>query len=195
MFFIKLDVVTSSCVKSIHTSCRVTTIYMSQSVFSSWSNEAFYLWVFLIGPYDFGGVLTNTNRDVVNGETVQKRNQAQKEMHWWETNSSCLMSSNVQLTFLGKAKVQISNYNCVHNLRNYSYIFYPSKLTMSLLGYKWSFLTLNNAYNVAAFILETCSLSPGSHYLSLWILQTAQPTRYLNTCISLKKNICIMWSL
>lgn len=38
----------------------------------------------LVGPYDFGGVLTNTNRDVVNGETVQKRNQAQKEMHWWE---------------------------------------------------------------------------------------------------------------
>lgn len=34
------------------------------------------------GPYDFGGILTNTNRDVVNGETVQKRNQAQKEMHW-----------------------------------------------------------------------------------------------------------------
>uniref|UniRef100_A0A3Q2P148 Suppressor of cancer cell invasion n=1 Tax=Fundulus heteroclitus TaxID=8078 RepID=A0A3Q2P148_FUNHE len=33
------------------------------------------------GPYDFGGVLTNTNRDVVNGETAQKRNQAQKEMH------------------------------------------------------------------------------------------------------------------
>ncbi|XP_051980768.1 protein SCAI isoform X2 [Xyrauchen texanus] len=33
------------------------------------------------GPYDFGGVLTNTNRDVVNGEMVQKRNQAQKEMH------------------------------------------------------------------------------------------------------------------
>ncbi|CAF90366.1 unnamed protein product [Tetraodon nigroviridis] len=33
------------------------------------------------GPYDFGGILTNTNRDVVNGETVQKRNQAQKEMH------------------------------------------------------------------------------------------------------------------
>ncbi|XP_062845045.1 protein SCAI isoform X2 [Trichomycterus rosablanca] len=33
------------------------------------------------GPYDFGGVLTNTNRDIVNGETVQKRNQAQKEMH------------------------------------------------------------------------------------------------------------------
>uniref|UniRef100_W5KHS7 Suppressor of cancer cell invasion n=1 Tax=Astyanax mexicanus TaxID=7994 RepID=W5KHS7_ASTMX len=32
-------------------------------------------------PYDVGGVLTNTNRDVVNGETVQKRNQAQKEMH------------------------------------------------------------------------------------------------------------------
>ncbi|XP_052448753.1 protein SCAI isoform X2 [Carassius gibelio] len=33
------------------------------------------------GPYDFGGVLTNTNRDVVNGETAQKRSQAQKEMH------------------------------------------------------------------------------------------------------------------
>ncbi|KAF4073135.1 hypothetical protein AMELA_G00255370 [Ameiurus melas] len=33
------------------------------------------------GPYDFGGVLTNTNRDVINGEAVQKRNQAQKEMH------------------------------------------------------------------------------------------------------------------
>ncbi|KAM8872734.1 protein SCAI isoform 1-T2 [Synchiropus picturatus] len=33
------------------------------------------------GPYDFGGVLTNTNRDVINGETVQKRTQAQKEMH------------------------------------------------------------------------------------------------------------------
>lgn len=33
------------------------------------------------GPYDFGGVLTNTNRDVVNGEMVHKKNQAQKEMH------------------------------------------------------------------------------------------------------------------
>ncbi|XP_075885560.1 protein SCAI isoform X3 [Nelusetta ayraudi] len=33
------------------------------------------------GPYDFGGVLTNTNRDMTNGEGVQKRNQAQKEMH------------------------------------------------------------------------------------------------------------------
>lgn len=37
---------------------------------------------FSSGPYDFGGILTNTNRDVVNGDTVQKRNQAQKEMHW-----------------------------------------------------------------------------------------------------------------
>lgn len=37
---------------------------------------------FSSGPYDFGGILTNTNRDVVNGETVQKRTQAQKEMHW-----------------------------------------------------------------------------------------------------------------
>ncbi|XP_004075111.1 protein SCAI [Oryzias latipes] len=34
-----------------------------------------------VGGYDFGGVLTNTNRDIVNGETVQKRIQAQKEMH------------------------------------------------------------------------------------------------------------------
>ncbi|XP_041090361.1 protein SCAI isoform X1 [Polyodon spathula] len=33
------------------------------------------------GPYDFGGVLTNSNRDILNGETVQKRNQAHKEMH------------------------------------------------------------------------------------------------------------------
>ncbi|CAL8386856.1 unnamed protein product [Boreogadus saida] len=33
------------------------------------------------GPYDFGGVLTNTNRDVVNGETALKKSQAQKEMH------------------------------------------------------------------------------------------------------------------
>lgn len=40
------------------------------------------------GPYDFGGVLTNTNRDMTNGEGVQKRNQAQKEMHWWA--ASCL---------------------------------------------------------------------------------------------------------
>uniref|UniRef100_A0A8C2H275 Suppressor of cancer cell invasion n=1 Tax=Cyprinus carpio TaxID=7962 RepID=A0A8C2H275_CYPCA len=30
------------------------------------------------GPYDFGGVLTNTNRDVVNGEMVQKRSQKLK---------------------------------------------------------------------------------------------------------------------
>lgn len=37
---------------------------------------------YFTGPYDVGGVLTNTNRDVVNGETIQKRNQAQKEMHW-----------------------------------------------------------------------------------------------------------------
>ncbi|XP_028664973.1 protein SCAI [Erpetoichthys calabaricus] len=33
------------------------------------------------GPYDFGGVLTNSNRDVLNGETVHKRNQSHKEMH------------------------------------------------------------------------------------------------------------------
>lgn len=31
---------------------------------------------------------------------------------------------------------------------------------------------------VVAFILVTCSLSPGSHSSSLWILQTALPTRY-----------------
>lgn len=45
-------------------------------------DHALILPLCLSGPYDFGGVLTNTNRDVVNGETVQKRNQAQKEMHW-----------------------------------------------------------------------------------------------------------------
>ncbi|XP_048859270.1 protein SCAI-like [Brienomyrus brachyistius] len=33
------------------------------------------------GPYDLGGVLTSNNRDLVNGETVQRRNQAEKEMH------------------------------------------------------------------------------------------------------------------
>ena len=41
-----------------------------------------YFRIVFIGPYDFGGVLTNTNRDIVNGETAQKKNQAQKEMHW-----------------------------------------------------------------------------------------------------------------
>ncbi|XP_043913966.1 protein SCAI isoform X2 [Protopterus annectens] len=33
------------------------------------------------GPYDFGGVLTNSNRDVVNGDAIYKRNQSYKEMH------------------------------------------------------------------------------------------------------------------
>ncbi|XP_061554401.1 protein SCAI isoform X1 [Phycodurus eques] len=33
------------------------------------------------GPFDFGGVLTNSNRDIVNGEVIQKRNQSHKEMH------------------------------------------------------------------------------------------------------------------
>ncbi|XP_040298069.1 protein SCAI [Bufo bufo] len=33
------------------------------------------------GPYDFGGVLTNSNRDVVNGDALHKRNQTYKEMH------------------------------------------------------------------------------------------------------------------
>ncbi|XP_077353348.1 protein SCAI isoform X1 [Festucalex cinctus] len=32
------------------------------------------------GPFDFGGVLTNSNRDV-NGEVIQKRSQSHKEMH------------------------------------------------------------------------------------------------------------------
>ncbi|XP_031433281.1 protein SCAI isoform X2 [Clupea harengus] len=50
-------------------------VYLSASgVFPATRNE-------FEGPYDVGGVLTNTNRDVVNGETMQKRNQAQKEMH------------------------------------------------------------------------------------------------------------------
>ncbi|XP_077319657.1 protein SCAI isoform X2 [Lithobates pipiens] len=34
-----------------------------------------------LGPYDFGGVLTNSNRDVVNGDALHKRNQTYKEMH------------------------------------------------------------------------------------------------------------------
>ncbi|KAL8174313.1 UNVERIFIED_CONTAM: hypothetical protein K2H54_041755, partial [Gekko kuhli] len=33
------------------------------------------------GPYDFGGVLTNSNRDVINGDGIHKRNQSYKEMH------------------------------------------------------------------------------------------------------------------
>ncbi|XP_073909319.1 protein SCAI isoform X3 [Castor canadensis] len=33
------------------------------------------------GPYDFGGVLTNSNRDVINGDAIHKRNQSHKEMH------------------------------------------------------------------------------------------------------------------
>ncbi|POI32457.1 hypothetical protein CIB84_003791, partial [Bambusicola thoracicus] len=32
-------------------------------------------------PYDFGGVLTNSNRDVINGDAIHKRNQSYKEMH------------------------------------------------------------------------------------------------------------------
>ncbi|GAB1286311.1 Protein SCAI [Apodemus speciosus] len=34
------------------------------------------------GPYDFGGVLTNSNRDIINGDAIHKRNQSHKEMHW-----------------------------------------------------------------------------------------------------------------
>uniref|UniRef100_A0A6I8PE63 Suppressor of cancer cell invasion n=1 Tax=Ornithorhynchus anatinus TaxID=9258 RepID=A0A6I8PE63_ORNAN len=33
------------------------------------------------GPYDFGGVLTNSNRDIINGDALHKRNQSHKEMH------------------------------------------------------------------------------------------------------------------
>uniref|UniRef100_A0A8C9VXX6 Suppressor of cancer cell invasion n=1 Tax=Scleropages formosus TaxID=113540 RepID=A0A8C9VXX6_SCLFO len=33
------------------------------------------------GPYDLGGVMTSNSRDSVNEETVQRRSQAQKEMH------------------------------------------------------------------------------------------------------------------
>ncbi|XP_036117442.1 protein SCAI isoform X3 [Molossus molossus] len=33
------------------------------------------------GPYDFGGVLTNSNRDIINGDAIHKRNQSHKEMH------------------------------------------------------------------------------------------------------------------
>ncbi|XP_061118899.1 protein SCAI-like [Conger conger] len=41
------------------------------------------------GPYDCGGVLTNSNRDVVNGEVVQKKNQAPKEMHCLHPGDLC----------------------------------------------------------------------------------------------------------
>ncbi|XP_077398918.1 protein SCAI isoform X2 [Vanacampus margaritifer] len=33
------------------------------------------------GPFDFGGVLTNSNREFVNGEMIQKKSQSHKEMH------------------------------------------------------------------------------------------------------------------
>ncbi len=56
-------------------------LYVTETLMS---HSFFLSFVFSEGPYDFGGVLTNTNRDVVNGETVQKRSQAQKEMHWWK---------------------------------------------------------------------------------------------------------------
>lgn len=36
-----------------------------------------------LGPYDFGGVLTNSNRDIINGDAIHKRNQSHKEMHWY----------------------------------------------------------------------------------------------------------------
>uniref|UniRef100_A0A2K6U290 Protein SCAI n=1 Tax=Saimiri boliviensis boliviensis TaxID=39432 RepID=A0A2K6U290_SAIBB len=32
------------------------------------------------GPYDFGGVLTNSNRDIINGDAIHKRNQSHKEI-------------------------------------------------------------------------------------------------------------------
>ncbi|ETE59714.1 Protein SCAI, partial [Ophiophagus hannah] len=35
----------------------------------------------LVCPYDFGGVLTNSNRDIINGDGIHKRNQLYKEMH------------------------------------------------------------------------------------------------------------------
>lgn len=102
------------------------------------------------GPYDFGGILTNTNRDVVNGETVQKRNQAQKEMHWWE----------IQL-------VVVQMFEHPHNKTIFA--------TWSLMAHRVGDMRV---CCLVAFILVTCSLSPGSHSSSLWILQTALPTRY-----------------
>lgn len=41
------------------------------------------LFLVFIGPYDFGGVLTNSNRDIINGDAIHKRNQPHKEMHWY----------------------------------------------------------------------------------------------------------------
>uniref|UniRef100_A0A2K6K6I7 Suppressor of cancer cell invasion n=1 Tax=Rhinopithecus bieti TaxID=61621 RepID=A0A2K6K6I7_RHIBE len=47
------------------------------------------------GPYDFGGVLTNSNRDIINGDAIHKRNQSHKEMHWyvfWFLHCCCFRS-------------------------------------------------------------------------------------------------------
>lgn len=67
--------------------CRSVWSISQTHVILALSQLSSHVWTCPVGPYDFGGVLTNTNRDVVNGETVQKRNQAQKEMHWWEVIS------------------------------------------------------------------------------------------------------------
>ncbi|XP_061732860.1 protein SCAI isoform X1 [Nerophis ophidion] len=54
----------------------VLLVYLSATgVFPALNSE------YEVGPYDFGGVLTNSNRDIVNGEVIQKRNQSQKDMH------------------------------------------------------------------------------------------------------------------
>ncbi|EPY78698.1 protein SCAI isoform 2 [Camelus ferus] len=44
------------------------------------------------GPYDFGGVLTNSNRDIINGDAIHKRNQSHKEMHCAMARRRCEQS-------------------------------------------------------------------------------------------------------
>lgn len=45
------------------------------------------------------------------------------------------------------------------------------------------------AWHIAAFIQETYSLSPGSLFLSLWILQTARPTRYVGEDLPFQRRL------
>lgn len=65
------------------------------------------------GPYDFGGVLTNSNRDIINGDALHKRNQAYKEMHWWVCCSLSAIGKNaptpLEFTLLGAVAWTLRN--------------------------------------------------------------------------------------
>lgn len=50
------------------------------------------------GPYDFGGVLTNSNRDIINGDALHKRNQSYKEMHWSVSRAQLHVHRSVAFT-------------------------------------------------------------------------------------------------